>query len=307
MSKKILAYGEAMVEFNQSIEDPRYYLEGFGGDTSNFCIAAARQGADTGYISAVGDDHFGKSLQALWRNERVDTSHVGVMPAVASGVYVVTHDADGHHFNYLRTGSAASRYAPEHLPLQAIADARLLHLSGISLAISESACDAGLAAMAHARKHNTLTSLDTNLRLRLWPLERARAKMAEAFALCDICLPSWEDVSELTGLDDRDAIVDKLLAYGIQLVAFKLGEQGCYVATPQERRMVAPHTVNAVDATGAGDCFGGAFVSQLVEGKDPFSAAAYANVAAAVSTTGYGAVAPIPTAAQVNAILNQLG
>lgn len=307
MSKKILAYGEAMVEFNQSIEDPRYYLEGFGGDTSNFCIAAARQGADTGYISAVGDDHFGKSLQALWKSESVDTSHVDVMPTIASGVYVVTHDDAGHHFNYLRTGSAASRYTPAHLPLQAIADAELLHLSGISLAISESACDAGLAAMAHARKHGTLTSLDTNLRLRLWPLERARAKMAEAFALCDICLPSWEDVSALTGLDDRDAIVDKLLSYGIKLVAFKLGEQGCYVATPQERRMVAPHTVNAIDATGAGDCFGGAFVSQLVEGKDPFVAAAYANVAAAVSTTGYGAVAPIPTAAQVNAILNQAG
>lgn len=307
MSKKILAYGEAMVEFNQSIEDPRYYLEGFGGDTSNFCIAAARQGADTGYISAVGDDHFGKSLQALWQSEQVDTSHVGVMPAVASGVYVVTHDDAGHHFNYLRTGSAASRYTPADLPLQAIAEAELLHLSGISLAISESACDAGLAAMAHARKHGTLTSLDTNLRLRLWPLERAREKMAEAFALCDICLPSWEDVSALTGLDQRDAIVDKLLGYGIQLVAFKLGEQGCYVATPQERRMVAPHRVDAIDATGAGDCFGGAFVSQLVAGKDPFAAAAYANVAAAVSTTGYGAVAPIPTAAQVEAILNQAG
>src|SRR5450830_796621 len=101
MSKKILAYGEAMVEFNQSIEDPRYYLEGFGGDTSNFCIAAARQGADTGYVSAVGDDHFGKSLQALWQTEKVDTTHVGVMPGVASGVYVVTHDDEGHHFNYL--------------------------------------------------------------------------------------------------------------------------------------------------------------------------------------------------------------
>lgn len=306
MSKQILAYGEAMVEFNQSVEDPRYYLEGFGGDTSNFCIAASRQGADTGYISAVGDDHFGKSLQALWQSERVDISHVDVMPGVASGVYVVTHDQHGHHFNYLRTGSAASRYTPAQLPLQAIARARLLHLSGISLAISESACDAGLAAMAHARQNGTLTSLDTNLRLRLWPLERARKKMAEAFALCDICLPSWEDVSALTGLDERDAIVDSLLACGIKLVAFKLGQEGCYVATPQERRMIAAHGVDAIDATGAGDCFGGAFIAQLIDGKDPFTAARYANVAAAISTTGYGAVAPIPTATQVNAILNQI-
>ncbi|WP_034301827.1 sugar kinase [Herbaspirillum sp. RV1423] len=307
MSKKILAYGEAMVEFNQSIETPHYYLEGFGGDTSNFCIAAARQGADAGYVSAVGDDHFGKSLQALWEAERVDATHVDIVPHAPSGVYFVTHDEEGHQFTYLRAGSAASRYTPAQLPLQAIADAEVLHLSGISLAISESACDAGLTAMAHARKNGTLTSLDTNLRLRLWPLERARAKMAEAFALCDICLPSWEDVSALTGLDDRDAIVDRLLVYGVKLVAFKLGKEGCYVATPTERRMVAAYAVDAIDATGAGDCFGGAFVSQLVAGKNPFDAARYANVAAAISTTGYGAVAPIPTTEQVNAVLNRQG
>ena len=303
MSKKILAFGEAMVEFNQRIDDPRYYLEGFGGDTSNFCIAAARQGADCGYLSAVGDDHFGQRLQALWAAEGVDTSGVIVMPEAPSGVYFVTHDDSGHHFNYLRAGSAASRYVPAQLPLAAIADAAVLHLSGISLAISESACDSGLAAMAHARSNNTLTSLDTNLRLRLWPLERARAKMAEAFALCDICLPSWEDVSMLTGLDDRDAIVDQLLTYGIKLVAFKLGHEGCYVATPQERRLVPPCPVEAIDATGAGDCFGGAFIAQLVAGLDPFSAARYANIAAALSTTGYGAVAPIPMAAQVRSRL----
>ncbi len=307
MSKKILAYGEAMVEFNQRIDNPHHYLQGFGGDTSNFCIAAARQGADTAYVSAVGDDHFGKSLQALWKAEHVEDAHVDVMQDAPSGVYFVTHDDRGHHFTYLRTGSAASRYTPSRLPLQAIANAKVLHLSGISLAISESACEAGLSAMAHARQNGTLTSLDTNLRLRLWPLERARAKMAEAFALCDICLPSWEDVSALTGLDDRDAIVDKLLAYGVKLVAFKLGKEGCYVATQEERRTVEAHRVDAIDATGAGDCFGGAFIAQLVDGLDPFEAARYANVAAAISTTGYGAVAPIPSADQVRAILRRLG
>ncbi|MBO9535026.1 sugar kinase [Herbaspirillum sp.] len=303
MSNKILAYGEAMVEFNQSISQPRNYLEGFGGDTSNFAIAAARQGADTAYISAVGDDHFGQNLLELWRAEQVATEHVSVVADGSTGIYFVTHDEAGHHFHYRRAGSAASRYTPQQLPLDAIAGARVLHLSGISLAISESACDSGLAAMAHARRHGVLTSLDTNLRLRLWPLEHAREKMVEAFKLCDICLPSWEDVSMLTGLEDRDAIVDQLLAYGVKLVAFKLGSEGCYVATPDERRMVAPYPVQALDATGAGDCFGGAFVAELVAGRDPFSAARYANVAAALSTTGYGAVEPIPFRRKVEAAL----
>jgi len=303
-NKKILAFGEAMLEFNQRVDDPRYYLEGFGGDTSNFAIAAARQGADSGYITAIGDDLGGQRLQALWVAEGVDTHGVTVQPGNMTGVYFVTHDAAGHHFNYLRQGSAASRYTPAQLPLDMIAEAAVLHLSVISLAISESACDSALTAMAHARQHSTLTSLDTNLRLRLWPLERARIKMAEAFAMCDICLPSWDDISTLTGLDDRDAIIDKLLEYGVKLVAFKLGQEGCYIATPNERRLVAPYPVEAIDATGAGDCFGGAFIARLVAGADPFEAARYANVAAALSTTGYGAVAPVPDAATVQALLS---
>ncbi|MFJ2988454.1 sugar kinase [Collimonas sp. NPDC087041] len=304
MTIDILAYGEAMVEFNQRADDARMYLQGFGGDTSNFCIAAARQGARTGYISALGNDHFGQQLRNLWQAEQVDATHVLHDQQAASGVYFVSHDKDGHHFDYLRAGSAASRYTSAQLPLQAIADAKLLHLSGISLAISASACDAGLAAMAHARKHGVRTSLDTNLRLKLWPLERAREKMREAFALCDICLPSWDDVSILTGLDDRDAIVDALQAYGVGLIAFKLGAEGCYVATREERRLVPAYTVDALDATGAGDCFGGAFIARLVAGDDPFAAARYANVCAALSTTGYGAVAPIPLAAQVEKIVD---
>ncbi|AIY42652.1 2-dehydro-3-deoxygluconate kinase [Collimonas arenae] len=303
MTIDILAYGEAMVEFNQRAHDARMYLQGFGGDTSNFCIAAARQGARSGYISALGHDHFGDKLRALWQTEEVDASHVSSDASAATGVYFVSHDQSGHHFDYLRAGSAASRYTSAQLPLAVIAAAKVLHLSGISLAISASACDAGLAAMAHARKHGVKTSLDTNLRLKLWPLERAQEKMRQAFALCDICLPSWDDINALTGLDDRDAIVDTLLSYGIGLIAFKLGAEGCYVATAKERRLVQPYSVEAVDATGAGDCFGGAFIARIVAGDDPFKAARYANVCAALSTTGYGAVAPIPRAAQVEEIL----
>jgi len=306
MSIDILAYGEPLVEFNQQPDDPTRYLQGFGGDTSNFCIAAARQGAQAGYISAVGADSFGERLLALWTRERVDTRLVHVDPGAPTGVYFVSHDNHGHRFDYLREGSAASRYQHEQLPLAAIAQARYLHLSGISLAISTSACDAGLDAMEHARKAGVKVSLDTNLRLRLWSLARARGIMREAFSKTDICLPSWDDITVLTGLDDRDAIVDYLLGCGIGIVALKLGEEGSYVATPEARTLVPPYPVQPLDATGAGDCFGGSFVARLAAGDDPFAAARYANVAAALSTTGFGAVAPIPAAETVLARLAQM-
>ncbi len=300
----ILALGEAMVEFNQSSPGRPEYLQGFGGDTSNFCIAAARQGAHTGFVSAVGDDHFGQLLCELWRREGVDTSTVRVDRDAPTGVYFVSHGPDGHRFDYLRAGSAASRYAPQDLPLDAIAAAQVVHLSGVSLAIGVAVCDAALAAIEHARAHGVRVSFDTNLRLRLWPLARARAVMLEAIRQTDICLPSWDDVTALTGLDERDAIVDFLLSRGPKVVALKLGKEGAYVATPDERRVVPGRVVEAVDATGAGDCFGGAFIARIVAGDDPFAAARYANAAAALSTQGFGAVAPIPDRAAVTRLLD---
>lgn len=300
---EILALGEAMVEFNQSSKDEPNYLQGFGGDTSNFCIAASRQGARTGFVSAVGEDHFGRLLIDLWQREGVDTSAVRIDGQAPTGVYFVSHGSGGHQFDYLRAGSAASRYAPRDLPLDAIAGAKVIHLSGISLAISVSACDAAFAAIEHARANGVRVSFDTNLRLKLWPLARARAVMLEAIRQTDICLPSWDDVTELTGLTGRDEIVDYLLALGPRIVALKLGKEGSYVATPDERRVVPGRVVNAVDATGAGDCFGGAFIARIVAGDDPFDAARYANVTAGLSTQGFGAVAPIPDRATVERVM----
>ena len=303
---EILAFGEPLVEFNQTEPGGKLYLQGFGGDTSSFCIAAARQGARTGYISAVGDDRFGQSLRDLWRSEGVDDGHVHTNATAHTGLYFVSHGEEGHRFDYWRAGSAASRYTASMLPREAIMTAKVLHLSGISLAISESACDAGLEAMAVARAHGVRVSFDTNLRLRLWPLARARAVMREAIRQTDICLPSWDDITQIAGSVDQDCIVDLLLEWGVQIIALKLGAAGCYVVTaaePERRTLVDRHTVKAIDATGAGDCFGGAFVARLAAGDDPVAAARYANVAAALSTTGYGAVAPIPREAEVRAAL----
>src|SRR4249920_3633520 len=109
----LVCLGEAMVEFNQAPDEPARYTAGFGGDTSNCAIAAARIGARSGYITQLGDDVFGAQLLALWRDEGVDTSGVRVVAGADTGVYFVTHGAQGHAFTYRRAGSAASRMAPD--------------------------------------------------------------------------------------------------------------------------------------------------------------------------------------------------
>src|SRR5258708_20165863 len=112
----ILALGEAMVEFNQSSKDEANYLQGFGGDTSNFCIAASRQGARTGFVSAVGSDHFGRLLIDLWERENVDMSMVRVDAQAPTGVYFVSYRPTGHHSDYLPAASPPRPYTPPDLP-----------------------------------------------------------------------------------------------------------------------------------------------------------------------------------------------
>lgn len=301
----VLALGEAMVEFNQTGEGGgRLYLQGFGGNTSNFAVAAARQGAKVGYLSALGDDPYGRMLRAMWDAEGIDHSSVTTDRNAFTAIYFVTHDAAGHHFNFYRRGSAASRVTPAMLEQAHIAEAKLLHISGISLAISKSALETGFAAMTAARAAGTLISFDTNLRLKLWSIEAAREAMFRAIAACDLCLPSLDDVVALTGLSAPDALVDVCHRLGAKQVALKLGNQGALVSDGQRSERIAPHPCAPLDATGAGDTFGGALAARLVAGDDLFSAARYAAVAAALSTEGWGAVEPIPTAAQVRAALS---
>lgn len=289
----IIALGEPLVELNR----PRgalHYAIGCGGDVSNVAVAAARQGASAGMATAVGDDEFGRFLLDLWRREGVDAAAVRTHPAAPTGIYFVTHTEAGHAFSYRREGSAASLFGPEDLPRDAIGAARVLHASGISQAISANAADAVFEAMSVARAAGTLVSYDTNLRQKLWPLARARAVIHEAMTGVDIALPGLDDARHLVGSEDPDTIVDRYLGFGARIVALKLGAAGCLIATPERRLRLAPLAVEAVDATGAGDTFDGAYLAEYLRSGDPFRAGAYANVAAALSTRGYGAVGPMP-------------
>jgi len=304
----LLCLGEPMLELNRQAPDADgrvRYLEGHGGDTSNAAIAAARSGASVGYVTAIGADAAGDAFLALWAAEGVDTACVQRRHDAATGLYLVTHGAEGHRFSFFRAGSAASRLTPADIPEAAIRGAKILHLSGISQAISTSACDAGFHAIELAQQAGIAVSYDTNLRLSLWPAARAAAVIHAAMARADIAFPSFDDARALTGLTAPDAIADFYLRLGCGIVALKLGADGALIATPRHRERLAAHAVASVDATGAGDTFAGAFLARHLAGDDPFAAARYANAAAAIATTGYGAVAPIPREAAVRALLGR--
>jgi 2-dehydro-3-deoxygluconokinase len=291
-----------MLEFSQlppASDGKRLYLEGFGGDTSNTAIAAARQGAKVGYITAVGADAAGDAFLRLWQSEGVDTTTVVRRPGLPTAVYFVMRREAGHEFLFYRAGSAAASYRPADLPEAAIAGARIFYASGISQAISISAADAVFRAMEVARGAGLAVAFDTNYRSSLWPVARARAAIHAGAAEANYVFASQEDAEVLTGLRDPDAILDFYRALGPEIVILKQGVDGAILATPGTRIRIRPPKVAALDSTGAGDALSGAFLARILAGDEPEPAARYAVVAAALSTTGYGAVAPIPREADV--------
>lgn len=298
----ILGFGEPLFEFNR-LPGQSLWQEGMGGDVSNALVAAQRCGARCAMFTALGRDIFGQAIMALWEREGIDTSRVLWRDDAPTGVYFITHGESGHEFTYRRLGSAASLVASADVRSARIDGARALHVSGISQAISPNACDGVMAAMERARAAGCLVSYDPNLRLKLWSLSQAQAALTQSLALCNIALPGLDDMRILTGLHEPQAIAEHCLKRGARVVALTLGGDGALIATPERTQVLPAFKVATVDATGAGDTFDGAFLAEYLRGGDAFEAGAFANAAAALSTTGYGAVAPMPTWAAVNAKL----
>lgn len=302
MTPELVCIGEPMLELNRQAPDAdgrTLFLQAHGGDSSNVAIAAARQGASVGYLTALGRDAGGDSFMQLWAAEGVDAAGVRRSAEHPTAIYLVQHGPEGHSFHYYRHGSAASFYGPDDLDGERVRAARMVFASGISQAISARAADAVFHAFALAREAGRQVAYDTNYRPRLWPAARAAAVIHAAIGMSDIALPGLDDAAALTGLTDPDAVADFYLRLGPRVVVLKMGAAGAMLATASERHRIPPFPCRPVDATGAGDTFCGAFLARTLAGDSPLDAARYAACAAALSTTGYGAVPPIPRAAAV--------
>ncbi|TAF98740.1 MAG: sugar kinase [Burkholderiales bacterium] len=301
----ILSLGEPLWEMSEIPSEPGKYLLGYGGDTANFCVAAARQGADVGYITRVGRDSFGDTLRAIWDAESIDVSNVVADEQAMTGGYFIHHSASGHSFQYARAGSAASKMSAASIDPALVRQAKFVHSSGITQAISHSACDAVSALFDIARAANVATVFDSNFRSRLWTIDEARHALASILPRTDYFFPSLEDAQALSGLADRHSIIQWAHQLGAQYVLLKLGAEGVLVSDgllslPQH---VPAFKVDAIDATGAGDCFAGATVARLLVGDTLHAAARYGCAAAALTTTQYGAIAAIPTGQRVTTFL----
>ena len=251
----------------------------------------------------MGGDSFGAQLLELWKAEGVDTSGVEVDPDAHTGLYFVQHGPQGHSFSYLRRDSAASRMTPASLKGQLIERARYLHVSGISLAISTSACDTVFAAIERAHAAGVQVSLDSNLRLRLWPVDRARAILREALRQADLFLPSMDDMQHLTGNDDPERTLDWIRDAGATGVVVLAGQGRLH----HRRRPRAQAGGGAAGGGGRRHRRGRLLRRQPagppLQGRFLGGRGALCQCGGGPVHAGYGAVEPLPSAEQVQAKL----
>lgn len=289
----IAALGEPLIEFSQT-PGTAEWRQDFGGDTSNFAIAAQRAGARCTYLSRVGDEDFGRALIGLWEREGVECGAVDLDSDHPTGIYFIRYDERGHVFSYRRSGSAATRLRLTEACRDRIRASRWLHLSGISQAISDRACDTAFEALEFARSQGTRISYDLNFRPRLWAAPRAAAIARATLPFCDLFLPSIDEAHALFGFDSPQALAGWALSAGARTIAVKQGAAGAWIADATGGHEVPAYPVQALDATGAGDCFGGVMVARLSAGDSIAVAARAGAVAAALATTGRGAIDPLP-------------
>jgi len=305
----VIALGEPMAEFAAEergrLSRVTTFRRGWGGDTSNVAVAAARLGTSVGYVTRLGEDEFGHSFLALWDQEGVDRSHVVIDPDGFTGVYFIALDEAGRHdFTYYRTGSAASRLQPADIDPAYVQTARVFHTSGITQAISEGARAAADAAIAAARAKGVAVSYDLNLRPKLCPLPQLRSIVEATLPLADIVFLSAEDAGYLDDSRPAEIVAEQVLARGPRLVVLKLGAEGCLIAEAEGTSVRLPAwPARVVDTTGAGDAFDAAFLGEWIRGASPARAGRFANAVGALAARGLGAVAPLPVRAWVEAFI----
>jgi len=292
MTAEILCLGEPLIEFVR--REDGLYQRSIGGDTSNAAVAAAKQGASVGYLTALGAGRFGDAVIDYWAEEGIDAAHVTRHPTAQTGLNFVEPDPAERHFTYRRKGSAASLMRPEDLPVEAIRAARCLHLSGITLAVSDDLRETAFAAMITAKQAGVPVSLDTNLRLALWKIGAARAITHQAMADATIAVTSIDDSLHLTGLADASAIARFHHGLGPEIVLVTMGAQGCMLSVAGAETLIPPAPATPIDSTGAGDSFAGSFLAYWLETGDAVLAANRAAIVAAGTVSGLGAVNPIP-------------
>lgn len=304
MSKKVVVLGSINV-------DTTYHVDRFpqpgetisakskssapGGKGANQAVAAARSGAKTAFIGAVGSDSEGQYMLEALKDNDVDTHHITVDKYHGTGTAAVTLDAEGQN-DIMIYGGANQAMTPE-----LVADIDdILDDADFLISQFETPQDVTLAAFKKAKEHGVTTILNP---------APAHEIIPDLLKVTDVIAPNESECALLTGIpvtdeDDMLKSAEYFQKLGVKHLLITLGSKGVFYATPDQHGLVPAFKVHAVDTTAAGDTFIGALSSQLEDDlSNVADALVYAQRASSLTVQEMGAMPSIPTADKVKAAL----
>ena len=290
----IIIMGEMIVEIMRKQDDmPLYEAHDFTGPYPSgapaICIdAAARLGSKTAIVSGVGKDDFGECVLGRLKKDGVDTSFVLESGERSTGVAFVMYFSDGDRKFIYHMGNtpAVEAKCPDTTELES----KYMHIMGCSLMANKDFAQEILKLMRAMSAKGTKISFDPNIRKELFTDDSIHAVIDEVMNNISIFLPGVQELLDTTGCDNIDDAVKKCFEYPkMELICLKNGSKGSNIYFKDGTvQSIGIYKVVQQDATGAGDCYDGAFLAGLAQGLEPIEAAKWGAAAGALNAAAFG-------------------
>lgn len=305
----VITMGETMVAMTAENTGSLKYADRFSkhiaGAESNFAIGITRLGFNAGWISKVGKDPLGDFVEFSVRGEGVDVSELKRDSERSTGLMIKEIlSKDRAKVYYYRENSAASAIKASEINEDYLKQAKYIHLSGITPALSKTAREAFLKVLKIAAKHNIKISFDPNIRRKLWQDEKKmKSELLEIIKKTDIILPGIEEAEILLGTKNPQKAAEEFYQLMGGTVVLKLGEKGSlYYDGEKMEKVPAFEIEKVVDPIGAGDAFAAGLIAGLLKEMKLKEAVKLANLVGAYCVTVKGDIEGLPSWEEVEII-----
>ena len=288
----LVTFGETMGLLRAEQPGPLAHVTslglGIGGTESNVAIGVQRLGGAAVWCGRVGDDSLGQLVAREIRAEGVDV-RVTVDAGAPTGLMLKERRTPTtQKVSYYRAKSAGSRLSPADLDRDLIAGAAILHLTGITTAISTTAAAAVMSAIELARASGVTVSFDVNYRSNLWGAADAEAALRQIVPLVDIVFAGEDEAALIVGPGEPEVLAGRLAALGPAQVVIKRGHRGAMAVIDGETLWQDPVVVAALDTVGAGDAFVAGYLAEVLRQSGPDARLALAATTGAFACLSHG-------------------
>jgi len=312
----VVALGELLIDFTNngtSNQGNALFEANPGGAPCNVLSMLQRLGKKTAFIGKVGNDHLGKTLIEVVKEQGINTENLLVDSSIPTTLaFVHTKEGGDRSFSFYRKPGADMMLRKKDIQTSVLRNTQIFHFGTLSMT-DKKVAGATKFAVSEAKKAGALISFDPNYRPLLWDNpEKAKKAMWFGISKCDILKISDDEIEFLTGESDIDKGIEVIRSkFSPKIVCATMGKEGSKAYYGEKSVFCKSYSnVKTIETTGAGDTFMACVLNEILEvGIDAFSEFTlkemlkFANAAASIITTRKGALKVMPTRDEVISLI----